>query len=50
MDNGQDDYRDAAKEAALGVPAPRRVAVAYAVALLVLMAVATALVICDRIF
>lgn len=44
----QNEYREAAERAARGLPTPASVAVAYTVALLVLMATATALIAAGR--
>ncbi|MFD9687923.1 hypothetical protein ACFWXO_19440 [Kitasatospora sp. NPDC059088] len=44
----QDDYRDAAEEAARGVPTPVPVAVAYTLSLFALMALAIALIASGR--
>ncbi|MER7705084.1 hypothetical protein ABTX81_19595 [Kitasatospora sp. NPDC097605] len=48
MDDGQDDYREAAEQAARGEPAPVPVAVAYTLALFSLIALATALIFSGR--
>ncbi|MFF7458246.1 hypothetical protein [Kitasatospora sp. NPDC008115] len=50
MDDGQDDYREAAEQAARGEPTPRAVAVAYTVALFALIGLATALIASGRTF
>ncbi|MER7674920.1 hypothetical protein ABTY61_41600 [Kitasatospora sp. NPDC096128] len=44
----QDEYREAAEQAARGVPTPVPVAVAHTLSLFVLMAVATALIASGR--
>ncbi|WP_405003006.1 hypothetical protein [Kitasatospora purpeofusca] len=48
MEDGQDEYREAAERAAHGEPTPVPVAVAYTLALLSLMALATALIASGR--
>ncbi|MFB7473477.1 hypothetical protein [Kitasatospora sp. NPDC056184] len=48
MDDGQDDYREAAERFARGAPTPRSVAVAYTLALFALIALATALIASSR--
>ncbi|MFD5559769.1 hypothetical protein [Kitasatospora griseola] len=49
MDGDQEDYRAAAERAARGVPTSRPVAVAYTVALVVLLALAAALLASGRV-
>ncbi|MFD0400128.1 hypothetical protein ACFVHI_18860 [Kitasatospora sp. NPDC127121] len=44
----QNEYREAAEQAARGVPTPVAVAVAYTLSLLALMALATALIASGR--
>ncbi|MFB7945051.1 hypothetical protein ACFC6L_09025 [Kitasatospora phosalacinea] len=46
--NDQDEYRAAAERAAHRLPTPKPVVVAYPIALLVLLALATALVLSGR--
>ncbi|GAA1403158.1 hypothetical protein GCM10009639_47460 [Kitasatospora putterlickiae] len=48
MDDGQDDYREAAERSAHGAPTPRAVAIAYTLALFSLIALATALIASGR--